>query len=80
MNKDNTAFDKSKMPITLGNKNDAGLVEDNGDDEQDASVPDESVQDEEPAEDTEENSEQPEEGSEEQPEGGFPFLPDVENR
>ena len=80
LNKDNTAFDKSKMPITLGNKNDAGLVEDNGDDEQDASVPDESVQDEEPAEDTEENSEQPEEGSEEQPEGGFPFLPDVENR
>ena len=43
-------------------------------------MPDESVQDEEPAEDTEENSEQPEEGSEEQPEGGFPFLPDVENR
>ncbi|MBR0378510.1 MAG: trypsin-like peptidase domain-containing protein [Lachnospiraceae bacterium] len=80
LNEDNTAFDKSKVPITLGNKNDAGLVEDNGDDEQDASVPDESVQDEEPAEDTEENSEQPEEGSEEQPEGGFPFLPDVENR
>ncbi|MDO4803558.1 MAG: trypsin-like peptidase domain-containing protein [Lachnospiraceae bacterium] len=33
LNKDNTAFDSSKMPITLGSKKEAGLLENNGSEE-----------------------------------------------
>ena len=84
LNEDNTAFDSSKIPITLGNKNDAETDEKNSDDSETAEDAEEGQEEDtsgsegDGAGQSEEDVDGPsDEGADN---GGFPFLPDVGNR
>ena len=78
LNDDNTAFESSKIAITLGSKKEAGLLDDNEEPENSSDQGEDTSGEEAPAEEEAPEEEAPAEES--NGFGEFPILPDVENR